>query len=205
MINFFKLHIAVICALFAFSAQLYADTPNAADSVPTSKKSTYRLRPLDVLNVRVFQEQDLDTVYKVNQNGMIVLPLINAVKVAGLSVQEAQKLIKELYEKDYLVNADVSIFITEYCPQRVYVIGQVNRPGEVIFPPEETMTLSKAIAGAGGTTRLANQRAMNIKRLMPDGAVKVFEVDLRAILNDQNAKDFPIYEGDTIEVPEAMF
>ena len=188
-----------------FAGLLFAAFSVFAANANYTKNSLYKLRPLDVLTIKVFQEPDLDTVYKVSQNGMIVLPLINAVKVSGLTVQEAQKLIKELYEKDYLVNADVSIFISEYSPQRVYVIGQVNMPGEVVFPPEETMTLSKAIAGASGTTRLANLRSINVKRLLSNGEVKVFEVDFRAILNNDQAKDFPIYEGDTIEVPEAMF
>lgn len=188
-----------------FAGLLFAAFSVFAANANYTKNSLYKLRPLDVLTIKVFQEPDLDTVYKVSQNGMIVLPLINAVKVSGLTVQEAQKLIKELYEKDYLVNADVSIFISEYSPQRVYVIGQVNRPGEVVFPPEETMTLSKAIAGASGTTRLANLRSINVKRLLSNGEIKVFEVDFRAILNNDQAKDFPIYEGDTIEVPEAMF
>jgi hypothetical protein len=67
------------------------------------------------------------------------------------------------------------------------------------------MTLSKAIAGAMGTTRLANLRAINIKRTLPGGEVKVFEIDFRAILNKEGAKDFPVLDGDTIEVQEAMF
>lgn len=197
MINFFKSYILAVAVFFA-SASLFA-----MDSAKNT--SQYKLRPLDVLTVKVFQEPDLDTVYKVSQNGMIVLPLINAVKVAGLTVQEAQAHIKALFEKDYLVKADVSIFISEYSPRRVYVIGQVNRPGEVMFPPEENMTLSKAIAGAMGTTRLANLRAINIKRILPGGEVKVFEIDFRAILNKDGAKDFPVLDGDTIEVQEAMF
>ena len=196
MIKFFK-RFLVIATLFA-SMQSFA-----ADSITGT--SQYKLRPLDVLTVKVFQEPDLDTIYKVSQNGMIVMPLINAVKVSGLTVQEAQQQIKALYEKDYLVKADVSIFISEYSPRRVYVIGQVNRPGEVMFPPEENMTLSKAIAGAMGTTRLANLRAINIKRTLPGGEVKVFEIDFRAILNKDGAKDFPVLDGDTIEVQEAMF
>ena len=196
MIKFFK-RFLVIATLFA-SMQSFA-------TASTTGMSQYKLRPLDVLTVKVFQEPDLDTVYKVSQNGMIVMPLINAVKVSGLTVQEAQQQIKALYEKDYLVKADVSIFISEYSPRRVYVIGQVNRPGEVMFPPEENMTLSKAIAGAMGTTRLANLRAINIKRTLPGGEVKVFEIDFRAILNKEGAKDFPVLDGDTIEVQEAMF
>lgn len=200
MIKFTKL-VSLVAVFFAALSASAAET-GVSSSV---QNSLYKLRPLDVLTIKVFQEPDLDTVYRVGQNGMIVLPLINAVKVAGLTLQEAQKLIKQLYEKDYLVNADVSIFISEYSPQRVYVIGQVNRPGEVVFPPEETMTLSKAITGAMGTTRLANDRSINVKRVLPNGEVKVFEVDLKAILTKANAKDFPIYEGDTIEVPESMF
>lgn len=170
----------------------------------TAQDVAYRLKPLDVIEMRVFQEQDMDTLCKIGANGEIILPLINNVKVAGLTLQQAQSKIKELYEKDYLVNANVSLYIREYAPQRVYVIGQVNRPGEVLFPPEEEMTLSRAIAGAMGTTRIANLRSLNVKRKMPDGTIKVFEVDLKAILSDKNAKDFPIYDGDTIEVTESI-
>lgn len=192
MINILgKIVLALACAL---PAAIFAQ-----------KEISYKLRPLDVLEMRVFQEEDMDTLCRISANGEIILPLINNVKVAGLSLQDAQAKIKELYEKDYLVSANVSLFIREYAPQRVYVIGQVNKPGEVIFPPEEQMTLSRAIAGAMGTTRIANQRSINIKRKMPDGGIKVFDVDLKAILSDKNAKDFQVYDGDTIEVSEAMF
>lgn len=176
----------------------------AAPFAGTAQDVAYRLKPLDVIEMRVFQEQDMDTLCKIGANGEIILPLINNVKVAGLTLQQAHSRIKELYEKDYLVNANVSLYIREYAPQRVYVIGQVNRPGEVLFPPEEEMTLSRAIAGAMGTTRIANLRSLNVKRKMPDGTIKVFEVDLKAILSDKNAKDFPIYDGDTIEVTESI-
>lgn len=193
--------VAIFSALIFSVTSVFANTNFAS----VDKSSSYKLRPLDVINMKVFQEPDLETIYKVGNNGMVVLPLIGAVKVEGLTLQDAQKRIKELYEKDYLVSAEVTIFIAEYSQQRVYVIGQVNRNGEVIFPPEETMTLSKAIAGAMGPTRLADTRNVNVKRKMPDGSIKVFEVDLRAILNDKNAKDFPVYDGDTIEVPESIF
>ena len=104
MIKFTKL-VSLAAVFFAALSASAAET-GVSSSV---QNSLYKLRPLDVLTIKVFQEPDLDTVYKVGQNGMIVLPLINAVKVAGLTLQEAQKLIKQLYEKDYLVNADVSI------------------------------------------------------------------------------------------------
>ena len=81
MIKFFK-RFLVIATLFA-SMQSFA-------TASTTGMSQYKLRPLDVLTVKVFQEPDLDTVYKVSQNGMIVMPLINAVKVSGLTQLPSQ-------------------------------------------------------------------------------------------------------------------
>ncbi len=194
-------------ALFASVLWASAQTESASkqNAGYLEFQNSYKLRPLDVLNMKVFQEPDLDTVYRIGANGMVILPLVNAVKVGGLTLQDAQKLIKELYEKDYLVNAEVSLFIQEYSPMRVYVTGQVNHPGDVLFPPEEQMTLSKAVAMAQGTTRLANTRSVIVKRKLADGSTKVYDVDLRAILSDKNVKDFPVYDGDTVEVPEAIF
>lgn len=180
------------------TAQDYAN----ASSTVAQPSSTYRLRPLDLLEVKIFQEPDLDKVVKISADGSIVMPLIGQVYLAGLSVQDAQQRIKELYEKDYLVTAFATILIVEYSAQRVHVIGQVFRNGEVRFPPEEPMTLSKAIADAGGPTRLADMRNIKVKRKMADGSVKVFVVNLKAILGDATKRDFPVYDGDTIEVPE---
>ncbi len=195
-----NIFLAALLMLIGLSA--YA---NASQSTTQEFQNSYRLRPLDVLVMRVFQEPDLETTYKIGANGYIVLPLINAVKVGGLTLQDAQQRIKELYEKDYLVKAEVSLYIAEYCPMRVYVTGQVNRPGEVLFPPEEPMTLKKAIAMAAGATRLANMRGVIVKRKLPDGSIKVYDIDYKAILSDREAKDFPIFDGDTVEVPEGIF
>ena len=89
----------------------------AAPFAGTAQDVAYRLKPLDVIEMRVFQEQDMDTLCKIGANGEIILPLINNVKVAGLTLQQAQSRIKELYEKDYLVNANVSLYIREYASQ----------------------------------------------------------------------------------------
>ena len=182
---------AVLVSLSAFGA--------------VAQRTSYKLSPLDVVQIKVYNEPELDTIYKVSADGNIVMPLIGAVSVSGLTVADAQSKIKELYEKDYLVNASITMFVAEYAPRRVYVIGQVNRPGEVLFPNEEDLTLSRAIANAGGTTRIAKDRAINVKRKLEDGSIRVFEVNLRAILNDKSATDFPLQDGDTIEVQESAF
>lgn len=212
-----KIYLAFFAAIIA-SGTVFVQTSAAQSAAsPTSAQiaeqsanvaqpsSTYRLRPLDMLEVKIFQEPDLDKVVRISADGTIVMPLIGQVGIAGLSLQDAQQRIKELYEQEYLVTAFATILIVEYSPQRVHVIGQVFRNGEVRFPPEETMTLSKAIADAGGPTRLADQRNIKVKRRMADGTIKVFTVNLKSILNDETKRDFPVYDGDTIEVPEDIF
>lgn len=142
---------------------------------------------------------------RVSADGSIDLPLIGRIVVKGLTLQEAQLVVTNLYDKDYLVNPQVSLFIVEYSPQRVHVIGQVFKSGEVRFPPEEPMTLTKAIADAGGPTGKADKSNIIIKRRMPDGTTQVFTQNLNKILGDTNTVDFPLEDGDTIEVQESIF
>ncbi len=198
-----------ICAA-TFAAVLFACTQTlTAQTMPTQQNTKtsfkYKLRPLDLLEIRVFQEPDLQKTVRVAADGTIDLPLIGRLEVKGLTIQEAQEKIRQLYDKDYIVNPQVSVFIMEYSPQRVHVIGQVYKNGEVRFPPEERMTLSKAIADAGGPTRIANKSSIIIKRKMPDGTTATFEQNLNKILSDENTVDFPLEDGDTIEVKESIF
>ncbi len=195
---------AVAAAFFACVQTVNAQTAlSTQQSLKVSFK--YKLRPLDLLEIRVFQEPDLQKTVRVAADGTIDLPLIGRLEVKGLTIQESQEKIRALYDKDYIVNPQVSVFILEYSPQRVHVIGQVNRNGEVRFPPEERMTLSKAIADAGGPTRIANKSSIIIKRRMPDGTTATFEQNLNKILSDENTVDFPLEDGDTIEVKESIF
>ena len=124
----------------------------------------YLLNPSDILRVEVFQEQDLFREVRVAQDGSIVLPLIGKIYVGGKSVFDAEKLITELYNRDYLVNPQINVTITEYALRRVNVIGQVNKPGIVIFPPEEEMVLLEAISLAGGFNRLADKSKVTLTR-----------------------------------------
>jgi len=167
--------------------------------------SNYRLSPLDVIRVEVFQETELDKLAKIASDKTVLLPLIGKVEIAGLTTQEAAKKIEDLYRKDYLVSPQVSVFVSEYAPKRVFVFGQVVSQGEVRMPPEEGITLSKAISNAGGFTRIANRTSVTVKRVLPDDSVKIFEVNVKAIMDNHTSRDMPLEDGDTILVPESIF
>tara|TARA_B100000965_G_scaffold406480_1_gene445631 strand:+ start:5193 stop:5762 length:570 start_codon:yes stop_codon:yes gene_type:complete len=187
-------------------------TQNSLPRTPASKgakanlgaRQNYVLRSTDLIQVEVFQEEDLYKEVRVAADGMIVLPLIGKVKVAGMTVSEAQEKIRELYDQKYLVDPQINLLVIQYAPRRVQVLGQVNQPGYVIIPPEEEMTLAQAISGAHGMTLRADPKNVKIKRVA-DGKTKVFTINFNEILRNPEAKDVYVHDGDTIYVEERLF
>jgi polysaccharide export outer membrane protein len=171
----------------------------------SSPMENYTLKPLDVLRVDVFQEPDLQKEVRVSAEGSITLPLIGEVYVKDMTVESARRLVTDRYNADYLVNPQVTMLVLSYQERRIHVHGQVNQPGPVLIPPEENMTLSQAISGARGLTRLADERNIRIKRVDASGRSRVIEVDFKEILQDPQAKDIPVYDGDNIFVRESTF
>ncbi|HAV12599.1 MAG TPA: sugar transporter [Opitutae bacterium] len=165
----------------------------------------YVLKPSDVLSVEVYQEQDLDKDVRVEGDGTVALSLIGKVKVAGMSVAEAQSLITDLYNRDYLVDPQVSVIVLSFSAKVVRILGSVNSPGVVEIPPDRSLTLTEAIAGANGVSRLGNPKSITIKRVDSSGRARQMEVNFSRILTDPNVKDVILSEGDTIWVPERVF
>ena len=167
--------------------------------------SNYTLKPSDLVRVEVFQEPDLLKEIRVSADGTVILPLIGKIKIGGRTIEESQELIRELYDRDYLVNPQVNLLIVEYSPRLVEVLGQVNRPGFVTIRPEKGLTLVEAIAGANGFTRLGKKETVRLKRKDSDGNVVVMKINVQKILRDPEAKDIQLQEGDIIFVDEKMF
>ena len=165
----------------------------------------YLLNPSDLLRVEVFQEQELFREVRVAQDGTIVLPLIGKIYVGGKSVFDAERLITELYNRDYLVNPQINVTITEYALRRVNVIGQVNKPGVVIFPPEEEMVLLEAISLAGGFNRLADKGKVTLTRTLANGKTETFSVDTRKLISGDQSTVWNLQKDDVIFVPERVF
>ncbi|MBO7521443.1 MAG: polysaccharide export protein [Opitutales bacterium] len=186
-------------AIFTAAASLLLPAQTA--SAQEKDVSSYRLRPMDVVQMSVFQEPELSNIdARIVSDGTIILPLIGKVKISELTLIEAQQKITQLYEQDYLQKPQVSLFIREYAKQSCSVLGFVARPCEYEFPREEAdkMTITKVIAGCNGFSPRANRRAVIVTR---QGIAKPFTINVRAILKGDEP-DFPIKNGDVIEVPE---
>lgn len=191
----------------AYSSSEYSgnfNSSNGASDFGIVVDENYILQASDVIQVSIFLEPDLEKSVRIEADGTVTLPLIKKVKVADLTVSDAQELITQLYNRDYLVDPQISVLVVSFSPKLVRVLGSVNRPGVVDMPPDREMTLTEAIASANGISRLGNPKSITIKRVDDSGKTQQFEVNFNRILMNANAKDMILKEGDTIWVPERL-
>jgi polysaccharide export outer membrane protein len=213
---------AFIVALFALLVAACSPQPNgAATSVsptvtPVSMSATaslpaaaavpmaapalaggdYRVGPLDILDVSVFQVPDLSRTVQVAANGQISLPLIGAVVAAGKTTAELQDDIAKKYAATYLQSPQVSVFVRDAQSQRVTINGEVAKPG--VYPTTGPTTLVQMIAIAGGLTDLADASGVVILR-QQDGKRAAAKFDVKAI-QAGTAEDPLVRGGDTVVV-----
>jgi polysaccharide export outer membrane protein len=170
-----------------------------------SQTAKYRLQPTDVLNITIHDQPDLTTRTRVTTDGYITFPLLGKVSVVGLTVQDLEGKLKRLLERDYLVTAQVLVFIEAYHPRQVSVIGEVTLPGKYDMPEEKDMTLLEAIAMAGGFTKDALLKNIKIMRVNA-GNQETITVDVRDItIRNMKEKDVVIHPDDVVVVPESFF
>ncbi|TGP30222.1 polysaccharide export protein [Mesorhizobium sp. M2D.F.Ca.ET.185.01.1.1] len=125
--------------------QIVKDLPAPQNS---QNGSGQPLSPNDVLEVDVFQVDNLNRTVQVDASGQISLPLIGTVTAAGKTVRQLEKEIEAAYSANYLQSPDVTIFIKESIGQRITVDGEVNKAG--IYPVSSNASLIDAVALAGG-------------------------------------------------------
>ena len=177
----------------------------APDETGSNVGLNYVIQPSDIIQLRIFQESDMDAQVRIEADGSARLPLVGVVRLGGMTVSEAQKFLFKLYDADYFVNPQLSLQVIEYAAKNVNVLGQVNRPGVVLIPPDRPLYLSDAIAQAGGPTRLANLSRIQLKRVLAGGEVVSKELNFDEIISNPDTSDFPLNDGDTLYVVERRF
>lgn len=165
---------------------------------------SYTLQPGDLLEIQVFREETMDRTLRISGRGSITFPLVGAVQVAGLSLQEAEQRLEEKLTT-YLKNPQVSMLVKEYGNKTVYVLGQVQKPSAIQIPPEKSLTVLEAITSVGGFTDIANTSKVRVLR-MQNGKQTALDVDVSQITKQGNkALDIPLLPGDVVFVPQSMF
>jgi protein involved in polysaccharide export with SLBB domain len=150
----------------------------------------YRLGPGDQVRLTVFRHQDLSGQFEIDGEGFLAMPLVGEVRSAGLTARELENSIEDqLKNGGYLVNPQVGIEVLNYRP--FYIIGEVNNPGSYQYV--NGMTVSNAVALAGGFTYRADQGDITITRGGSNGS----HVEAKSSTE--------VLPGDIIEVAERFF
>ena len=163
-------------------------------------RQVYRVGPSDLLEIKVFQADELSRQVRVDQRGNITLPLMGTIRVAGLTQGELEKRLADLLGKNLLQNPQVSVFIKEFTAQRVTVEGEVNSQG--VFPITGQMTVLQAVAMAGGLGELAAANEVMLFRKQGNGA-RGYQIDLNAIRKGL-ARDPYVQNDDRIVVQRGV-
>ena len=154
----------------------------------------------DFLEVRVYQEPDLSGIYRVSPEGVIDYPLCGKVRVSELTPSLAADAITGCLKQGYVRRPQVTVMVKEFNSKRIFVFGDVSKPGS--FPYEEGMTIVAAVSSAGGFNRTAARNGVNVTRLIEGRETRV-PVKVEDIINGSE-KNFALHPGDIVFVPEGF-
>jgi polysaccharide export outer membrane protein len=180
-----------------------AGAPSVPQARPDAASSAGPARELmigagDLLEVSLYGMPDFKTDVRVSSGGEISLPMLGAVAVRGVSVEQAATLIeRNLTQKGFFNDPHITVFVKEYATQGISVLGEVQRPG--IYPLLGERKLYDAISAAGGTSLKAGRYAMVTRRDDPQHPLQV------PLLTgaDSMKNNVTVEPGDTIVVSKA--
>lgn len=153
---------------------------------PSQKQGQGLIRSGDILRLRIWREPDMSGDFAVNSTGQVILPRLGPMAVTAIPADSLQSILTERY-RVYLNNPSIEVLLL----RRVSITGAVRNPG--VYPLDPTLTISDAIALAGGPAPDGKRDRVEIRRNGSRVAA-----DLR---NDTIVADSPVESGDQIYVP----
>jgi polysaccharide export outer membrane protein len=187
-----------------------AAPPAAAPPAASQAQPDYVVGFQDQLNIAVLGETDLTRTITVDADGTFDYPYAGRVKAAGLTLRTIKGLIeKKLIDGGYFVAPQVSVEVSKYRSQNVYVLGEVRVPGQ--YALTGSMTVLQVLAAAGSPTSAAAgyviiTRPDGEEPALPDkepGGGSSLRVSLKELQSGQIPDSFSLRDGDSINVPRA--
>ena len=147
-----------------------ASSAMGQDAFAGSVGSTYQLRAADKVSVIVFREQELSAPeLTISAEGRISVPLVGEVQAAGMTAQQLELRLEQMFDERYLRSPDVSVNVLDYASHLVTVEGAVDRPG--LYPFNPGTRLTGGISLASGLERVADVRDVAIFRESSEGTI----------------------------------
>lgn len=169
----------------------------ARDNVTTPAEFGYRIGAEDVLHISVWENRELTMDVTVRPDGKISFPLVQDIQAEGLTATELANVLRSRL-LIYIKEPQVSVIVAQVNAPKVFVIGNVVRPGS--YPLRSDMSVLQALSLAGGFTQFASPR--NIKIVRRNGAhQEVRRIDYYKVIDNGGEGNYLLKPGDTIVVP----
>lgn len=174
------------------------DQPSVRTAGSSDLPNDYVIGPEDVLTVVFWQDNDLSRDVVVRPDGHISLPLLNDVQAAGLTPEQLRdKLATEALR--YVEDATVTVIVKEVKSPKVFITGEVIRPG--LYPLNSPTTVLQLIATAGGLQEYARSEQISVVRTEA-GHTTFLPFNYKEIMKQKNLQqNIALKAGDTVVVP----
>ena len=170
----------------------------AAAAPAAAVSPEYRVGESDILHINVWKEPEVSQTVTVRPDGNISLPLINEVKVSGMTPLQIQDAVTEKL-KGFITNPQVTVTVTDIRSKRAFITGEVARPGGYSLNSETTVL--QLIAQAGGFTTFAKRDDIVVLRFA-GGKQERLPFKYRAVVKGKNSyQNIALQPGDTVVVP----
>jgi polysaccharide export outer membrane protein len=204
------LALIVLCSAIT-SAQAQKPVPTA-QSTPTTAAAAvaapragdpvvppgYLIGTDDMLSIMFWKDRDMSTDVQVRPDGRIALPLLNEVQAAGLTPDQLRQQIME-ESKKYIEDANITVVVRQINSRKVFITGEVNRPGP--YPLTSATTVMQLIATAGGLREFANSKKIVIMR-KENGKPISLAFNYKDVVSGKNlTQNIELKPGDTVVVP----
>lgn len=191
-----KIGQSLILSALAGMAMIIANTAVAQQAVPPDE--SYKVLPGDVLQVSVWGEEDLQDEVLVRPDGAISFPLCGDISARNRSVMELQEEIKKRLTR-YISDPVVTVSVAQVLGNRVYVIGQVTKPGVFVVNPQ--VDVLQALSMAGGGTPFAKLGDIKVMRRTGD-VQQALKFNYDEVTKGKNlAQNVVLQSGDVVVVP----
>lgn len=187
-------------ALLAAALTTLFVMPAFAQDFPISADT--KVGPRDVLDINVVQDSKFNTKAMVNEEGIVLMPIVGKVDVNGLTTREVEQRIKSILEARFLNKADVSVEVTQFGNKPISVVGAVTHPGGI--NSGGNLTLIQALTQAGGLTT-GYGKTLYVLRTGQNGLTEQIGIDINDLLVNGNPDlNLPLEPNDVINVPVEM-
>jgi polysaccharide biosynthesis/export protein len=195
--------------------------PRATEpSTSQATAASYIVGPQDVLIITSYDQSELTGKFTIESDGSFTYPYIGRVNIGGMTLRGVETALKrELADRDFFRDAQITVAIEQYRSQKVYIVGEIRTPGA--YPMSGNMRLVEALAVAGSTLPTASGEAVIVRAsseslvIQPSAGVpdakdarnddpsRTVRIDLRELENGDLTQNVPLQNGDTIFVLRA--